>query len=83
MTRAAEEAAAPARASDRSRYDALVRQYVPQHGDLLQSLVPKTAGVCAPGGKSVIGVACSVPYFDVDGSLDFFDRCDFYTVLGE
>lgn len=83
-------AAAPCHASDQTRFDALVRKYVPDYYDQFTSFAPKTACICEPGVRNRAGVVlqtagfvfCVVPNF-VDGSLATFNStCASYVVLG-
>lgn len=85
-------AAAPAsaQASAEARFGALVRRYAPRYFDQYTSFAPKTVCICDPGGANAAGVllsfgtsvGCLIPNF-VNGSLDSFEPCVSYVVLGK
>jgi hypothetical protein len=77
-------------ASDQSRFDALVRKYIPDMNLQLTSFAPKTLCICEPSGSKEAGVmlsssgfiGCVVPAF-VNGALSSFHGCASYVMIGK
>lgn len=81
-------AAAPARASDETRFGSLIRKHAPRLLDQYVSFAPKTLCICDPEGSRTAGVVlsigtsvgCLIPNF-VSGSLDSFEPCASFIVV--
>lgn len=83
-------AAASSRASDETKFEALVRKYVPQYTDQFSVFTPKVACICEPSAMKAAGVMlrdgdyvnCLVPNF-ANGKVASFTPCGSYVVLGK
>lgn len=88
-------AAAPSWASDETRFQALVSQYLPRVDNSYLTFAPKTLCICEPGVRNAVGVVahringsgvlatCNVPLF-VNGSFNgYLPSCEYYNVLAK